>query len=228
MNAIKSCLVVSLDVNPISNDKSQGSGSDNDPESKALEKGTNSDFFQGLLVETGADEEESDGESDAAKTAEGGECRIEGGQQGIQKGGDAKQANEPGPLNLGFALESHGGDERERNDPEGASEFHRGADGEGGGAVTRGSSDDGTGVVDGKGGPESELRLAEVEGESDGGEQEEGDGVQDKDCAERDSHFFLVGVGDRSNGGDGAASADGCSGGDEKRRLFADANEVAE
>ncbi len=62
----------------------------------------------------------------------------------------------------------------------------------------------------------------------DGGEQKQRDRVEDEDGAKRDGHFFFVGFGNRTYGGDRTASADGGSGGDEEGRLLADADDVSE
>ena len=146
----------------------------------------------------------------------------------VQQGGQAEKQDEPGPLDARFGLEGKGGDEGKRNDPEGASKLDGGGDGERAGAIFRGSTNDGAGVVDGQRGPQAELLLGHVEQVSEDGKHEKRDGVEDKDSAESHGHFFVVGLSDRSDCGDSTAAADGGTRADEKCGLLGNVNQVTE
>ena len=150
------------------------------------------------------------------------------GNSGVEQRGQTEKQDEPGPLDAGFTLQGDRGDERERDDPESAGEFDGGADGESGGAVFGGGAYDGTGVVNGESRPEPELRLGHVQGVSDEWKQEEGNRVEDEDGAQGDSHLFFAGIGNGTDGGDGAATANGGAGADEEGGLFSDLQQIAE
>src|SRR5215469_4264878 len=215
-----------LDVNPVQKNQGKGAGADDEPEGDSLEQGAEADAPEGFLVEASADEEEGYGEADLAEMIECAERAMERRQERVQKGRAAEQQNEPRPLDACAAFQGKGGDQRQRDDPKGAGEFDSGADGQSGGAVFGGSANDGAGVVDGQGGPEAELRLAHFERVADDWKCEQGDGVENEDGTKRDSHFFFVGVGDRADGGDRAAAADGRAGANQEGGFFCDLKKV--
>jgi len=57
---------------------------------------------------------------------------------------------------------------------------------------------------------------------------QKGDGIQNKNSAERDAHFFVVGMENGADGGDGAAAADGRASGDEKRGIASNSQDFSE
>ena len=195
---------------------------------KALQKRTGADAAESFLIQAGADEEEGYGKADLAQVIENTKSWMECRRSSVQQRGKTEEQDEPGPLNTGFALQGDGGDQRQRNDPEGPRQFDGGPDGERGGAVFGGGADDGTGVVNGESRPETELRLRHVKRVSNQRKEKQCNRVKDEDSAQRDGHLFFAGFGNRANSGNGAASANGGAGADEECGLFSDMQKIAE
>ena len=59
-------------------------------------------------------------------------------------------------------------------------------------------------------------RLAQMQGQADYREEEKSHGIQDEHRSEGDGHLFFVGLGDGTDGRDGAASTDRSPGTDEE------------
>src|SRR5437879_12009900 len=57
---------------------------------------------------------------------------------------------------------------------------------------------------------------------SDRWKNQERNGIQNKNCAERNRHLFFIGLDDRANGGDGAATANRRARGNQERSIAAD------
>jgi hypothetical protein len=209
-------------------DEGQGEAADDNPEDNSLEEGPEADFADGGAGDSCSDQVQRGGETEAAENAE---RRSEMGEirnVSIYEGGEAEKQNEPGPLDLAFGFFYGGGADGQRDDPEGAGELYGGADDEGDGAVFGRGTDDRAGVMNGERGPEAELFLRQMERGADGGEEQKRDGIQNENGAHRDGDFFVAGLDDRGDGGYGAASTDGGTGGDQKCGGFFDAEEAAE
>src|SRR5215469_10987196 len=58
--------------------------------------------------------------------------------------------------------------------------------------------------------------------------QKQCDGIQNKDCTERDGHLFFAGVGDGPYGRNGTSATNRRSGRDQERRFLSHSNEVPE
>src|ERR1700722_19071182 len=67
-------------------------------------------------------------------------------------------------------------------------------------------------------GPESKLRLRQLQVGSEGRENQQSHGIQNEDCAQRYGHLFVAGPRDRPDGSDCAAPTNCCTGGNEKCR----------
>src|ERR1035437_9296783 len=119
-----------------------------------MQKWTRAYPLQRCRCETGADEEQGRVQSEFGQIVQVVINRSAAGEIGVRHRGETEEQDEPGPLTFnrpaGRAIlaaydnrrpEGHG------DDPEGAREFHGGADGEGDRAVLRSRADDGTGVV---------------------------------------------------------------------------------
>ncbi len=72
--------------------------------------------------------------------------------------------------------------------------------------------------MDGEGGPQSELRLGEMNSVPDSREKEEGNRIQDEHGSERYSHLFFSRVHYGSDRCDCASTTDGGSRADQERR----------
>src|SRR5882724_10276061 len=98
------------------------------PEQHALQQWPPSHFFQSPARDSRADQKKCCGEPEAAKREKcfcGDMLRR---QVGIRESGENEKQNEPRKLNVRAVAFYGGGDQRERNDPEGAGEFDGGAD----------------------------------------------------------------------------------------------------
>src|SRR5436853_7835681 len=122
---------------------------------------------------------------------------LERGEIGVENRGENEEGDEPRELRAGPTVPTNGNvlgavvfdgrrGQRERNDPQGAGKFYGGANHQGLGAILCGGADDGTCVVDGQCGPQSELRLRKMEGVSGGRKNHEGDWIENEDSAERE------------------------------------------
>src|SRR5271163_359612 len=150
-------------------------------------------------------------------------------QIGAGGSGKTKEKNKPGNLDLGLAVRTPGASgqprhvgrrkQRNRNDPQGACQFHRGTDSERLVAVPGSSANHGAGVVDGKCGPKPKLILAQLQSMANRGEGKQGDGVEHEDRSHGNTNLFLIRTGDGGDGGDRASTADGGARGDQKGRL---------
>src|ERR1700730_14186086 len=72
--------------------------------------------------------------------------------------------------------------------------------------------------MNGEGGPESKLRLRQLQGHSDGRKNQQWNRINNEDWAQRYSQPFVAGPGNGPNGGDGAAATNRCSRRNEKCR----------
>src|ERR1700735_3900411 len=147
---------------------------------------------------------------------------------GVHYCGETEEQNEPGPLNLALVFFYDGGSQGKRNDPKRASKLYGGADHQARRAVTGGGADHRTGVVNGQSGPQSKLLLRKMERPADPGKYEQSDRIQNKHGAHGNGDFFVAGLDDRSDGSDGAASADGGACGNQKRGGLFDFEDAAE
>src|SRR3984957_622931 len=141
---------------------------------------------------------------------------------------EAEKQNEPGPLNLALGFLYRGGAQRKRNDPKRAREFYGGADHQGQRAVASRGAAHRTGVMYGQSRPQTKLLLRKMEGPADPRKYEQGDRIQNKNCAHGNGDFFIAGFDDRGDGGDGAASADGGAGGNQELGGLFDFEDAAE
>ena len=215
-------------MNPAFENHQQGDAADRDPEEHTLDEGAGADIFQGLAGDRRADQKQSNAKPDAAEPGELDIFGMEPLDDGVGDGGEAEEKDEPGEMDFGAAAPNDGGADGHGDDPEGAGELDGCGDGEGDSSIARGGADDRAGVVDGESGPEAELGLGEMQGVADDGKDEERDRVEDEDGAHGDGHGFFAGIGDRGESGDGAATADGGSGGDEEARGFGNAEQEGE
>lgn len=76
------------------------------------------------------DQKERDREADDAELLEPGIGGVPPMKVGVGDGRQAEEPDEPRPANPRFALGNGRGSERERHNPEGARQLHRGADGQ--------------------------------------------------------------------------------------------------
>ncbi len=77
-------------------------------------------------------------------------------------------------------------------------------------------------------GPQPELRLRKLERRADRRKNQQGDGIQNKNRAERNRHLFFIGVENWPDGGDGAAAANGRARSNQKGRIAANFEEFPE
>src|SRR5580658_7352151 len=111
------------------------------------------------------------------------------GNVSVENRSEAKKQNEPGKRNFrcarsfgfrahfGFAALKRGCGKRERNDPEGAGQFYRGADDQGFLTVLCGGADDGACVMNRERCPEAKLRLREMKHPANRWKNQERDGI---------------------------------------------------
>lgn len=196
-------------------DEVEGSEADGEPENHGEEHGPPADFLEGGARDAAADEEKRQGEAPAARGEKGLRDGRDGGNVGVENGGEAKEEDEPGKLDSGFVMLHGSGGEGERHDPQSPGELHGGGNDQCLRAVFCGGADNGACVVNGEGGPQAELRLGQVKRVCNGRKDEKGDGVQNENRAEGDGHLFSIGTENGPDGGDGAAAANGRSRGDE-------------
>src|SRR6267378_3189287 len=98
------------------------------PEQHALQQWPPSHFFQSPARDSRSDQKKCCGEPEAAECEKcfcGGMLRW---QVGVRESGENEKQNEPRKLNLRAVAFYGGGDQRQRNDPEGPGEFNSGAD----------------------------------------------------------------------------------------------------
>ena len=144
---------------------------------------------------------------------------------GVRERREHEKQNKPRKLNPRAVMFCGRGHERQGDNPEGTGEFDGSADYQCLRTILRGGADDGAGVVNGERGPESELRLREMQRISDRRENQERNGIQNKNRPERDRHLFFICLDDRANGGDGAAAANRRARRDQERSIAADLQE---
>ena len=65
--------------------------------------------------------------------------------------------------------------------------------------------------------PQAKLGLRHVQQSSDERKGQQGDRVENENCAQRDRNLFFAGIGNGRDGGDGAAAADGGACTDQER-----------
>src|SRR5271156_2009881 len=65
--------------------------------------------------------------------------------------------------------------------------------------------------------PEAKLLLRQMQRPSEQREDQEGDRIQDENCAQRNSDLFVAGLNDGGDGGNRAAATNGGAGGDQDR-----------
>src|SRR5580704_1760236 len=198
------------------------------PQEYTLQQRAPTHFFQCGAGDAAADEEERGGKSQPAQREERRGNARKGRNVRIGDRGEQEKEDEPGELNAGTVVLDGRGSEGQRHDPKRAREFNGGANDQCLRAVFRGGADHGTSVVNRERGPQAELRLREMQCASDRGKNQQRHGVQNENGAERDGHFFFIGLQYGSHRSDGAAAANRRARRDQKRGIAADPQEFSE
>ena len=195
-------------MDPSGTDQRKRSHGDNDPQKDSLQQRANANLAESLLREARANQKKRDSQADDAEMLE---IRIESLKSvkvGVGHCRQAKEENEPGPVDARLALVGNSSSNRQGHDPQRARQLDGGADGQGHCAELCRRSNHGARIVNGEGCPKTKLGLRQVQHGSDRRKREQGDRVQHKYGSQGDGNLFFAGVGDRRNRRNGAASAD--------------------
>jgi hypothetical protein len=131
-------------------------------------------------------------------------------------------------LSLGFAVLEHRRGKGERNDPERAGKLYGCPYDKSLRTIFGRGTNDGACVMNRERGPEAELRLREMKRAANRGKNQQRHGIQNKNRAQRHTHFFVVGVKNGADRRDGTAAADGRARGNQKRGIAADSQQFSQ
>src|SRR5215470_16156051 len=172
----------------------EGRRTDNEPEEDAHEQRAPANRDQSDARDAAADQEQRGHQADAPghekRMREAGSSR----RVGVDQGGQTEQQNEPGKLQAGSVVLNGRGGQGDRDNPKSAGQLHGGANEQSFRTVAGGGANDRTGIVDGQRRPKAELRLRQMQERAEGRKDQERNGVQHEDGAQRYGHFFRIGL----------------------------------